>query len=163
MENWKQIDDYPCYMISNLGRIKSLKFNKEKILKGGIDTRGYHHVPLRNEKGRKGLLTHRLVAKAFVLNLKNTECVNHLNGIKTDNRAENLEWCTQKENVNHAWASDLCGSKVGNLNGRSILNEIQVVEIRSLTGMRVSEIAAKYNASWSCISKVLKRQTWSHI
>ena len=163
MERWKEIKEYPCYLISNKGQVKSLKFGKEKILKGGIDTRGYRMVPLRNKEGRKNMLVHRLVAKAFLSLNIDKPFVNHVNGIKTDNRLENLEWCTQKENVRHSWDNNLCSSKSGVLNGRAILTEKDVIEIKAIVGSNRAEIARKYNVSWSCINSILNGKNWSNI
>ena len=99
MEIWKTIEKYPDYQISNLGNVKSLKFGKEKILKQWIDDLGYCRVDLiKNEK------VHQLVAIAF---LNHTPCkyklvINHKNFNRQDNRVENLEIVTQRENANRA-------------------------------------------------------------
>ena len=114
MENkeiWKNIEDYPDYMISNLGRVKSLEriiircdnkiqTIKEKILKPSKDYKGYYNIILSNTK-RKGFKIHRLVAIAFLPNPNNLPQVNHRNEDKTDNRVENLEWCTNTYNINY--------------------------------------------------------------
>jgi len=99
MEIWKTIEKYPDYQISNLGNVKSLKFGKEKILKQWIDDLGYCRVDLiKNEK------VHQLVAIAF---LNHNPCkyklvINHKNFNRQDNRVENLEIVTQRENANRA-------------------------------------------------------------
>ena len=94
MEIWKNIEEYPDYQVSNLGRVKSLRYNKEKILKLQSDKDGYKQVNLFNSRGSKTLKIHRLVATAFLDNPNNYPAVNHINEIKTDNRVENLEWCS---------------------------------------------------------------------
>lgn len=69
----------------------------------GIVSTGYHQVQLTGyNKVRKFKYVHRLVAEAFIPNPNNYKTVNHKNGIKTDNRVENLEWCTQKQNIIHS-------------------------------------------------------------
>lgn len=100
MEEWKQITDYPDYYISNLGRVKSMKRGKEKILKPGI-SREYYVINLCQGGKVKKWFLHRLVGEAFLENPNNYPIINHKNQIKTDNRVENLEFCTQKYNVNY--------------------------------------------------------------
>lgn len=92
------------YEVSNLGRVKSLARNlikKDAILKG-YDRAGYVSVEIRVEGAGRAKRIHRLVAEAFLPNPEHKPYVNHINGIKDDNRLSNLEWCTQKENVKHA-------------------------------------------------------------
>lgn len=103
-EIWKTIVGYPNYMVSNMGNIKSLNYNhtgKEKILKARKDRHKYLYVGLYKDGRRKMCKVHRLVAQAFIENHNNLEQVNHKNEIKTDNRSENLEWCTPKQNANY--------------------------------------------------------------
>ena len=114
-EEWKDIENYPNYQISNLGRVKSKERYvntvygakrkvKERIIKPVNDSRGYYVVSLYNESGKsKPKLIHRLVAEAFLDNPNNYPVINHINGDKKDNRAENLEWCTQSHNVKEAY------------------------------------------------------------
>lgn len=78
----------------------------EKILKTNMIRKGYLQVKLCNQ-AEKSLLVHRLVAEAFIPNVENKEQINHINGIKTDNRIENLEWVTGKDNIQHAMKTGL--------------------------------------------------------
>ena len=88
------------YMVSEDGKILSIKSNK--ILKQAINKYGYCKVSLYKNKKSKTFSVHRLVAQTFIPNLEKKPQVNHINGIKTDNRTENLEWVTAKENMNEA-------------------------------------------------------------
>lgn len=117
-EIWKDIPKYEgIYQASNMGRIKSLKrktknhsCDKDKILKPIITGYGYYRVGLVKNKKLKLLHIHKLVLAAFYG--KKNKQGNHLNGIKTDNRLCNLEYCTQSENQLHAWRTGL--QKKGN-------------------------------------------------
>ena len=110
-EIWKNIKDYPNYMVSNLGRVKSLgrwvnyknkgkRLKREKILKSSVDKIGYMYVGLYKNGKVKYFKVHRLVAEAFYGEIPKGMQVNHINEIKTDNRLENLNLMTPKENIN---------------------------------------------------------------
>ena len=116
-EEWKLIEEYPNYMISNLGRLKSLSFHrtgKEQILKQNINGRGYNYKNISYKGKYKNLFIHREVAKAFIPNnnRENTD-VNHKDGNKQNNRVDNLEWCTRSENILHAYKHNLKKKPVG--------------------------------------------------
>ncbi len=114
-EEWKAIKGYEGYYeISNLGRVKSVervvtnnqnggvRVVPEKILRSTDNGNGYKIVGLRKKQKRKNFYIHRLVAEHFTENPEKHNCVNHKNFKKYDNTAENLEWCTQKENIYHS-------------------------------------------------------------
>lgn len=98
-EVWKQIDDR--YSVSNLGRIKSNYANKDRILKPFFNNDGYLMVDIRKPGHRKSVGVHRLVAQAFLPNPNNLPQVNHKDEDKTNNRVDNLEWCTLQYNCNY--------------------------------------------------------------
>lgn len=101
MEIWKDIDGYEgLYQVSNLGRVKSLPKNGRAsvIRKFSFDKDGYYKLFLWKDGVPKCKKVHRLVAEHFIPNPENKPCTDHINTIKTDNRVENLRWCTTLEN-----------------------------------------------------------------
>ena len=112
-EIWKDIKGYEgYYQVSDLGRIKSLgkhikcrndfkRFVEEKIRKCLKKSNGYLAISLYKEKKVKTYYVHRIVAETFIENTNNEPTVNHINEIKTDNRAKNLEWMSYSENLNY--------------------------------------------------------------
>ena len=108
-EVWKDIKGYEkLYQVSNLGNIKTLDYNhtkKEHLLKPILQQDGYYAVNLMKNGKRKRVRVNRLVAIAF---LGDSDLfVNHINGNKLDNRVDNLEWCSAKENTQHALKTGL--------------------------------------------------------
>ena len=103
MENWQPVKGYDgLYEVSDKGRVRSLKFGKEKILKPWNDGWGYLKINLCKDGHVKILKVHRLVAKAFVPNPNNLETVNHKDEVKTNNVASNLEWMSPADNKRYS-------------------------------------------------------------
>ncbi|MBP3931432.1 MAG: NUMOD4 motif-containing HNH endonuclease [Peptostreptococcaceae bacterium] len=118
VEVWKDIEGYEGkYQVSNLGRVKSLRDShgkyRELIMTGRNEGHGYLKVSLYKNGKSKGIKIHRLVAITFIPNPKNKTDINHINGIKSDNRVENLEWCTKGENLKHAYDIGLKKKPIG--------------------------------------------------
>lgn len=109
LEQWKDIKGYEgLYQVSNYGRVKR-KYNngKIRILKPISTNNGYLRVSLSKNSVNNTYFVHRLVAQAFILNPENKPEVNHIDGDKTNNKIENLEWCTRSENIQHAFYTGL--------------------------------------------------------
>ena len=105
MEIWKDIQGYEgYYQISNIGQVKNIKTNK--ILIGDLNNIGYRRVTLYAPI-KKRFFIHRLVALHFCENKDNKEVVNHIDGNKLNNNADNLEWVTHSENDKHAYKLNL--------------------------------------------------------
>lgn len=104
-EIWKDVPGYEGrYMVSSYGRVMSLNYmhtGSARIMVQTIGTDGYCQLLLFKDGKAKFWQVHRLVATVFIPNPYNKKCVDHINGIKTDNRVDNLRWCTYKENVNN--------------------------------------------------------------
>ncbi len=103
VEEWKCIEEFPDYQISNLGRVKSLKLGRNNVLKARKNGSGYLFVLLYGYK-KKNSSIHRLVLKAFkpIDHPELFQC-NHIDGNKENNHINNLEWCTYSENEKHAY------------------------------------------------------------
>lgn len=105
MEKWKQIPN-THYQVSNLGRVKNI--NSGRILKQQYNGRGYKSIRIMDNSYKKISFTvHRLVALAFCDNPNRLAEVNHIDGDKNNNKADNLCWCTRSENIKHAWDNNL--------------------------------------------------------
>lgn len=112
MEIWKDIEGYNNkYQISNYGRIKSLCDNhlmkREVILKPRIANNGYLYINLYKNSKCKTKRIHRLVAETFIDNPNNLPQVNHIDGNKLNNKANNLEWVSASDNCKHAYINGL--------------------------------------------------------
>lgn len=178
MEIWKKIPKFDNqYEISSFGRIRSLqativrsngwKYNrKSKVLKPDITHSGYAIGAVCVDKKMVSYKIHRLVAELFIPNHENKPTVNHINGIKHDNRVENLEWATMKENVTHAHKTGLAYILKGSEIGNSILKESDVISIRKEFKPRVvtrAFLAEKYKVSEATIKDILHGRTWKHL
>jgi hypothetical protein len=175
MEVWKDIKGYKgFYQVSNLGRVRSLKkeftfknggvrvFN-EIILKPDISKLGYESVRLSKKSKVKAYKIHRLVAVHFIENFENKLEVNHIDGIKSNNTLDNLEWVTSSENKNHAFKIGL-RSNFGEKNPLSKLTEEEVFFIKYLSNeLSYSFLSNAFNVHHDTIRAIKKNRIWKTI
>ncbi len=179
-EEWRDISGFEgLYQVSNLGRVRSLdrvvggkcdskRFLKGRILKTCKITHGYLGVNFRQNGTHKNAIVHRLVAIAFIPNPENKPEVNHINGIKTDNRVENLEWNTHSENNQHAYDNGLKKQKRGTEHPRAKLTAEQVKQIRTEYIPYSSEygtnaLSRKYGVTQKLIHLTVNNKTYKNI
>jgi hypothetical protein len=178
MEEFKEIPGFEDYLISNNGRLKTksralryvhavtnkehFRVSKERFLKTQYNNRtGYKFYQLYKDKKMHNLTIHRLVAIAFIDNPNGFDCVNHKDGNKHNNVIENLEWCTNEYNHEHATKTGLKprGSRIGT----SKLNEACVKAIKNMLSNKYSqsEIARIFEVSRATIILIGQGKTWN--
>jgi hypothetical protein len=162
MENFKKITNFERYLISNEGIVFDTLKNKEII---HHDKKGYKRLALSAGKNKQKLFyIHRLLAFAFIPNPLKKPFINHIDGNKSNNKIENLEWCTQKENIQHACATGLLINQKGEkARNAKLTNEIVLnisYDFKKLTNKQMME---KYNVSKSTINNILTGNKWHEI
>ena len=161
-EEWRPIKGYEGYYeVSNLGRVRRCAV----ILKERISKYGYANVTLYGRSKPKTCRVHRLVAEAFIENFGERPYVNHIDGCKKNNCVKNLEWSTQKENVQHAYKIGLAHGAGGENNPYAKLTNDQAEEIRNVYIPYDKEyggrkLAQKYGVSRSVISLIVNNKSY---
>lgn len=178
-EKWKEVVGYSgLYEVSNIGRVRSLDRKayrkgksksgfmvtiKGKILKNKLN-HGYHHIHLYTGGKYRTKKVHRLVAKAFIPNPEDKPNVNHIDLDRTNNKVDNLEWCTQQENIDHSiklGSYDLFDNNVfAKLKNEQVL---QIVQLLDTSNMIYTDIAIRFNISVQSIEGIDSGRTWSRL
>lgn len=150
------------YVIYENGKVFSVKTGKElKQLNFGA---GYKSVSIFKDGKFKHQTIHRLLAESFIPNPKNKPVVNHKNGIKDDNRLQNLEWATYSENNKHAFENGFNKPKQGSERHTSTIDEQMVFKIREMfKTKKISHISKELNLGYTLVRGVCLRKTWKHI
>ena len=175
LESWLDVKDYEgLYQVSDLGRVRSVDRSvlvnqsrykspriirrKGKVLKPGVDGKGYSVVGLSKSGKPKTLTVHRLVCIAFLPNPKLKPAVNHIDGNPSNNTLRNLEWCTVKENNDHSYA----------LNGRTGSSHISADTAKNVKrlledGLNNHRIASMVGASLTVVKNIKSGRTWVNL
>jgi len=163
-----QVGEHPEYYVSRSGVVWSSRSGKFLTASpiGGKETKDHLRVVIRVGKKCRHILVHRLVATEFIGDPPTPgHEVNHRNGNKQDNRVENLEWVTRRENVIHAFRNGLNKPLLGSLQGNAKLKEsdIPVIKSRIKAGDAKAAIARDYGVSPGAIAHIDKGRAWKHV
>lgn len=182
-EMWKPIIDFEGqYEVSDMGRIKYvpktiMRFRKDtlkshstslkgKTTNGYLNRKGYLVTKLWKDGNKKCVIMHRVVAINFIPNPYNLPQVNHIDGVKTNNKVQNLEWCNNSHNIKHAYANGLMSRK-GERQNTCKIKDADVLEIREFYSKNPKALlriyADKLNITKTSVCRIIKRKTWCHI
>lgn len=144
------------YEVSNLGNVRTLRTNRLMTSAMNGKKHGYRTVGLCKNGVSKSTGVHRLVAKAFIPNPNNYPQVNHIDGVPSNNRADNLEWVTAQQNIKHAFV------KLGVISGKTKLKPADIVDIRKrhAAGEKQTAIARDYGVTKNTIWRVVHNYIW---
>jgi hypothetical protein len=176
-EVWKDIPGYEgYYQVSNIGKVRGLnRINninqpvRARMMSLKKTKNGYISASLSKNGKTKHIHVHRLMAMAFIPNLYNLPCVNHINGIKADNRIKNLEWCTW---VYNNWHKDNIlgknnkGKFTGENNPMAVMTDVKVIEVRNiLKKYKVSDggLSRLYKVNPETIRRIRLNKIWKHV
>jgi len=178
-EIWKPIKGYELtYEVSNLGNVRSKDWMQKHSVSGGLFLKkgkpisirfgstwnGYSSVSLKKNNKQVSLFLHRVIGEAFIPNPDNKPFINHKNGIKTDNRVSNLEWCTRSENAKHSFKIGLQCNK-GQNHPRHKVTDKDVLKMREryANGESSWKIFKSMNMSYTNVKDIIAGRSWSHL
>ncbi len=159
----KKIPDFERYEIDRYGSVFSMIKTPETLLKLKRTRKCYLTVRIMSNNGtKKTLSVHRLVAKLFIENPENKPQVNHVDGNKQNNHVSNLEWCTARENVRHAYASGLVKVGIENIKNRFSDFDIKTMKEMFDSGRSVRSIGKHFGVGHKHISMILKGEIYTN-
>lgn len=170
LEIWRDIPGYEgLYQASNKGRVRNVRkaagctVNRELV--GRINKQGYRYATLSKHGSQKSEKIHRLVALAFLGPRPDGLQINHKNGIKTDNRVENVEYCTPRQNMIHSIQVLKRKSPCGEASSQARLKTAEVIEIKRLlaAGVRIAAIARQFHVCPTTIGFIAHGATWKDV
>lgn len=160
-EIWKDIPGWEgAYQVSNQGRVRN---RKGLVLKPRVQWTGYDCAVLWRSSVPSRYYVHRLVCAAFIGPRPENYDVNHIDGVRLNNRVENLEYVTRSQNQLHRRVTGTAA--IGEMNGQSKLTAENVIEIRKLrkAGVKRITLASRYRVSVYLITAITSRKIWTHI
>lgn len=174
IEQWRAIDGWEGYEVSNHGRVRCFKprgYNRPRLSIPHVKTThlsvwGYPEVRLHSGDKTRKFRVHRLVAEAFIPNPHLLPEVNHKDGNKQNNCVGNLEWITRSQNMSHAYEKGLASRMRGERNGHVKLTRQDIVSIKRKwsTGKHLQkDLAHQYGVARTTISAVVNNYNWTHI
>lgn len=156
-EIWKDIPGYiGKYQVSNLGNVRSLNYHstgKTSLLKFAVDKKGYFRCALSKKNRLVTYKVHRLVAGSFLPNPKELPQVNHIDGNKQNNNANNLEWTDNSENQIHAWKNGLQPS----FRRRKLHGYLSQIEVLLSKGYKCSQVASVFGVTTSSLQRYARK------
>jgi len=155
VERFKPLPSNPSYLISDKGRVYSKK--RKRFLLCSKKNRGYKMIGVYDNGKEKTRPVHQLVMEAFVGPRPDNYQVNHIDGNKINNSADNLEYCTPSQNQKHAYRMGLQKRQNGETHGKCKLTDLQIREIREKINSGAflqRELAKKYNVCRQLIGRI---------
>jgi hypothetical protein len=164
-EKWKPTPGFESrYEVSNLAKVRRIDVKPFKMMSVSRDALGYGRVQLSLNGKTKRFIVHRLVLAAFIGPCPPNMEGAHLDGNPSNNRLDNLKWCTSTENHWHkrAHGTHLCGNK---MSWSKIKSDNDVRKIRKMRegGMKIADIAKIYGVTFQMISLICRRKNWTHV
>jgi hypothetical protein len=168
-EKWRDVADYEgLYIVSDVGRLYSI--NRGLFMRLSMNGRGYYHTAIgTKDTGYRKIRIHAVVSRAFIGECPEGKEVNHKNGIKSDNRASNLEYVVHSRNVQHAYDIGL-RKRIGGEHGKHTLTEKDVRRVRrryrDLGSKRhgfIKQVADEYEVTPTCIWSIVHNKVWPNV